>query len=62
MDWMADEWFKNHHEHDLTEEFKTWWVSYYGVPSDYDASDSEQHEYWVRCAFALTGWNARTGA
>ena len=59
MDWNADEWFVKHHADHLDNEFKTWWISFYGEPSSYDDSEDEQHEYWVRCAFALTGWRAK---
>ena len=63
MDWNADEWFVKHHADKLDDEFKAWWVDYYGEPSAYvDSGDSEedQHEYWVRCAFALIGWRANS--
>jgi len=58
MNWSTDPWFAKYHEKDLTEGFKTWWVAYYGFPDAYDSSDDEQHEYWVRCSFALRGWLA----
>lgn len=56
IDWQADPWFAKHHANQLTEEFKVFWLEYYGVPDDYAAIEDEQHEYWVRCAFALVGW------
>ena len=59
MDWNADEWFVKHHADKLDDEFKAWWPSIYGYPTDHNASEDEQHEYWVRCAFALIGWKAK---
>ena len=53
VDWSEDEWFAKHHANRLSPEFKVWWVSFYGVPDDY----TDRHEYWVRCAFAWTGWH-----
>ena len=56
MNWEIDEWFAKHHAHNLDDEFKAFWIFFYGEPSD---DEDEQHEYWVRCAFTLTGWKAR---
>jgi hypothetical protein len=58
INWTADEWFAKHHADKLTDEFKSWWVGYYGAPSEYYQARPEQDEYWTRCAFALTGWIA----
>ena len=58
IDWTADVWFGRYHAQDLTQEFKEWWVDYYGAPSDYEDSYSEQDEYWKRCGFCLIGWCA----
>jgi hypothetical protein len=58
MNWSADPWFVKYHEKALTDDFKKWWIEYYGFPDEYNSSDDEQHEYWVRCAFALHGWLA----
>lgn len=58
VNWQEDSWFVEHHVASLTPEFQHWWVEYYGRPEDYDPSHIEQHEYWARCAFALTGWLA----
>jgi len=55
-DWTADAWFTKYHAQNLTQEFKEWWVDYYGSPSDYDSSCGEQDEYWKRCGFCLVGW------
>jgi hypothetical protein len=56
--WTEDEWFARYCAASLTDEFKTWWLGYYGRPGDYEDNAGEQHEYWVRCAFALQGWKA----
>ena len=56
VNWHADDWFSKCYTAILTDDFKKWWISFYGIPSDYDDSYNEQHEYWVRCAFALKGW------
>ena len=61
MNWNEDDWFAAYHAPKLTEEFKAWWVQFYGVPSGFDNSYLEQHEYWLRCAFALSGWLAAGG-
>ena len=58
MNWEIDEWFTKHHAYKLDDAFKMWWITFYGEPSDYDDSEDEQHQYWVRCAFALSGWKA----
>ena len=58
MNWRSDEWFAKHHERKLTNDFKAWWVGHYGTP---EQNDDDQHEYWVRCAFALMGWLAAKG-
>ena len=58
INWEKDEWFVQYHTQNLTQEFKDWWVAYYGVPSDYHDSECEQEEYWSRCGFSLMGWNA----
>lgn len=59
MNWQADKWFAKHHAYKLDDTFKKWWLFFYGEPSDYGDSEDEQREYWVRCAFTLTGWRAR---
>ncbi len=53
---ITDYWFNKYHVNYITQEFIDWWIEYYQVPSDYDYS--EQHEYYIRMAFALAGWNA----
>lgn len=58
INWRADEWFTKYHHAALTEQFKGFWVCYYGDTTSYGNDEDEQHEYWVRCAFCLTGWNA----
>ena len=58
VNWTADEWFAKYHAESLTDEFRTWWIGYYGIPGDYEDNYGEQHEYWTRCAFALRGWLA----
>lgn len=58
VNWSADAWFAMHHAADLTDEFKTWWVAFYGCPEGYPDNEDEQHDYWIRCAFALGGWLA----
>ena len=59
MNWEIDKWFTKHHAHNLDDEFKAFWILFYGELLDYADSKDEQHEYWVRCAFTLTGWKAR---
>jgi hypothetical protein len=60
VDWCVDSWFAQHHAASLTDEFKRWWILFYGHPSQYAGDDTEsRHNYWVRCAFSLIGWNAR---
>jgi hypothetical protein len=58
VNWSADTWFAIYHTACLTEEFKAWWLGCYGCPDYYDGAEDEQHEYWIRCAFALRGWLA----
>ena len=58
VDWNADAWFERCIAHKLTPEFKRWWVGFYGLPLTL-GDDDDAHEYWVRCAFAWHGWNAR---
>ena len=58
VDWLADWWFAKFHAADLTDEFKAWWVAYYGVPHDFNPSLDSQATYWIRCSFALQGWRA----
>ena len=58
VNWLSDAWFAKHHAKHLTEDFKAWWLSYYLDPTEYEDNCLEQHEYWVRCAFALQGWLA----
>lgn len=57
--WHADSWFAKYYADVLTEEFKVWWVEFYGPPEQYEDAPDEQEEYWVRCAFAWNGWIAR---
>ena len=59
MNWKADEWFTKHHYNKLSEDFKKWWIAFYGESTCYVNESEEQQEYWRRCAFALAGWNAR---
>lgn len=61
INWHANSWFAKCHADNLTEEFKAWWVEFYGPPEQYEGAPDEQDEYWVRCAFAWNGWNARKG-
>jgi len=56
MDWKEDRWFASHHYKNLNDDFKQWWLGYYGLPEEYD----DTHEYWTRCAFSLVGWNNKT--
>lgn len=52
MNWESDPWFTKHYHDELSDAFKKWWVDEYGKPTDYN----DESEYWVRCAFALSGW------
>lgn len=58
VNWTEDKWFSKYHAKNVTDEFKAWWVGYYGVPGDYGDSEGATHEYWKRCAFAWMGWEA----
>ena len=58
VNWSVDTWFAKYHTADLTDDFKAWWISYYGCPDVYDGTEDEQREYWTRCAFAMRGWLA----
>ena len=58
VNWTADQWFEKHHAGSLTDEFKAWWIGYYGRPEDYE----DNHEYWTRCAFSFQGWLAHRGS
>ena len=58
VDWTKDSWFAKYWAQNLTDDFKVWWIGYYGPPSDYEDSYSEQSEYWGRCSFSLAGWQA----
>ena len=58
----ADLWFSKNFSDKITKEFITWWCSVYGRPEDYVEEEDEQHEYWVRCAFAWHGWTAAKSA
>ena len=58
VNWFSDAWFSKFHASDLTEDFKSWWLDYYGTPDVYANTEDEQQEYWTRCAFALRGWLA----
>jgi hypothetical protein len=61
IDWKEDGWFARFYYQDLNAEFKTWWVSHYGLSKDYgEGEPGDMHEYWVRCAFSLMGWNERS--
>lgn len=53
-----DVWFSRYKTHLLVQQkdFVTWWLGFYGPPSDYMADKEEQSEYWVRCGYALSGW------
>lgn len=59
---IKDEWFIRLHVEALTEPFCIWWVDFYGTPDDYSGEGGEgnRHDYYIRMAFALTGWNAKT--
>lgn len=65
QDWSSDAWFVKYHADKLSEDFKAWWLDYYGAHTDYLLEGDEHHEYWVRCAFAWNGWcaalNNKTG-
>ena len=54
--WTEDIWFAEHHAHNLTEEFKIFWLRLYDTPDKY--TDDGREEYWIRCAFCLIGWKA----
>ena len=58
VDWNADKWFATCHARNLSDEFKEWWIGFYGRPPPLD-DDGEHHEYWKRCAFAWLGWGGR---
>lgn len=53
-----DGWFSIYHAKNLTPEFLDWWFEYYGTPDILSEDEDEKDAYWIRCAFALTGWMA----
>ncbi len=55
---IKDDWFNEHHVKHITQEFIDWWIGYYGVPMDYDSREIID-EYYIRMAFALSGWRAK---
>jgi hypothetical protein len=57
INWTEDAWFEREHAPHLTQDFKDWWVGFYGPPTDCLTLD-DTDEYWVRCAFAWMGWEA----
>jgi hypothetical protein len=57
IDWKADRWFAEFHHHNLNADFKLWWVSVRGAPDN--CEEDTVKEYWIKCAFALMGWNER---
>ena len=53
---MSKEWYdKVLPQTTTSDEFESWWLSFYGKPDDYGDED----EYWIRKAFAWYGWFAR---
>ena len=59
VNWHEDYWFDKYYAGTITDEFKTWWLGFYGRPDIYKDKPDEIESYWVRCAFAWNGWNAR---
>jgi hypothetical protein len=63
---MDANFFKNHYKN-LREDFINWWLNYYGNPSVYITASKKDgimeedvlSEYFIRCAFALIGWNSK---
>ncbi len=62
MNLTGNEWFNKYHAVNVTDEFKAWWIAYYGRPSDHEQTPDEQAEYWTRCGFTLVAWNAARAA
>ena len=62
VNWSANAWFAKHYGHKAPEEFKAFWLEYYGPPSDYSEDGGEQDEYWRRCGFCLIGWLGATAS
>lgn len=56
-----DKWYEKYHRKKETKEFVSWWINYYGLPEEFNTSDDELHEYWVRRSFALAGFLAGKG-
>lgn len=52
--WTQYAWFAAWHAHNLTDDFKSWWLAEMGDASLYGDKDT----YWMCCAFALKGWHA----
>lgn len=59
IDWHSDPWFAKHHADSITDDFKAWWLDFYGPPTQYVGNPWELKTYWVRCAFAWHGWKGR---
>lgn len=51
---VSNIWYDKHWLNRETDDFRRWFLTYYGPPEDYD----EQGEYWTRRGFALIGWLA----
>ena len=60
VNWTSDDWFAKHHASNVSDEFKAWWIEFYGTPDNYEKEEGEQHEYWIRCAFAWFGWRGHS--
>jgi len=60
--WQQDEWFAANHARNVTAAFEAWWLEFYGTPDEYSPVADEQHEYFVRAAFAVMGWTAGVGS
>ncbi len=62
---IVDDWFIKFHRNHLTLPFCEWWLHFYGSLDNYVKEATEfdreedSHDYYIRMAFALMGWNAK---
>ncbi len=55
----CDDWFDEIYANQVNSLFLEWWGNFYGYPWNYESTKDEQHEYFVRMAFAWMGWKSR---
>jgi hypothetical protein len=53
-----DEWFREHHLKNVTQELGEAWIDFY-QPDMLDFAAEGTHEFCIRFAFFMMGWQAR---